>query len=389
MLPVSKPSIGAEEHIKIKDVLHSGWLGQGADVMEFENRLSHYFGTRHVIAVSSGTAALQLAIEALGIGAGDEVIVPSLTFCGTIQAITANRAIPVFCDVEGSTLNVDVADVKRRITCHTRAIIPVHYCGNACDMDSILHLAHEYGIRVVEDAAHAFGSSWRGRLVGSFGDITCFSFDPIKNITCGEGGAIVLADEGIAGRLRLKRMVGLDIDGWQRNCTSDFLGYAVREQGYRYHMSNLNAAIGLAQLEKLNHFRNRKQAIVQRYNDAFSSIESITLIEWNLKETFPFVYVVRVCADLRDSLRRFLRGRGVGTGIHYIPNHLQPYFAKYALPLPRTEQLAREILTLPLYSDMSEDDVERVTDAVLGFFGQTASISSAPSMRRESECQSL
>ena len=372
-LPVSRPSLGAEELQLVGKVFDSGWLGMGSTVLEFETRLSRYLGAEHVVAVNSGTSALHLALAALGIGAGDEVIVPSLTFCAGVQAIVAAGASPVFCDVSAHDLMLDVADATGRITDRTRAIMPVHYCGQACDMDALLAAARPRGIAVVEDAAHAIGTRYHGRLIGSFGDSTCFSFDPIKNLTCGEGGAVVVSDAAVAEELRRRRILGIDKDTWHRYRNERSWFYEVVSPGYRYHMSNINAAIGLAQLPKLDRFLQRKREVVQRYNDAFTGLDFVRTLTWNVPASAPFTYIIRVLDGQRDRAIAELAKRAVGTGIHYIPNHTQPFFRQYARgPLPTTERLGEEILTLPLYADMTDADADRVIDAVREFAGGTA-----------------
>ncbi len=368
MLPVSRPSLGIEELEEVKKVFATGWLGLGSTVFEFENEIKEYLEARNVIAVSTGTTALHIALDGFGIKEADEVIVPSLTFCASIQAITALRAIPVFCEINPSTLNIDVEDARGKITRRTKAIMPVHYCGNACDMDALLALGKEHGLLIVEDAAHAFGSSYKGRKIGSFGDVTCFSFDPIKNITCGEGGAVVLSDDNIAEEIRRKRILGIDKDTWHRYRNERSWFYEVTTQGYRYHMSNINAAIGLAQFKKLDMFIEKKRKIVELYNEHFKHIEGLELLAWNLNETAPFTYIVRVLNDKRDQLMDFLKSRDIGSGIHYIANHIQPFFKQYTCELPVTDKVWKEILTLPLYYDMTDNDVQRVIDAVTEFF---------------------
>jgi perosamine synthetase len=370
MIPVSRPSIGNEELEEVRKVFATGWLGLGSTVFEFETLLKEYLNAKNVIAVNTGTTALHIALDAFGIGEGDEVIVPSLTFCATIQVITALRAIPVFCEIDPGALNIDIEDVTDKITPQTRAIIPVHYCGNACDMDSLLDIGRKYDILIIEDAAHAFGSSYKGKKIGSFGNATCFSFDPIKNLTCGEGGAVALSDDAIAEEIRRKRILGIDKDTWHRYKNERSWFYEVTTQGYRYHMSNVNAAIGLAQLRKLNGFIEKKKGIVENYNDSFRNLEGIKILNWNLNETAPFTYIIRVLDDKRDEMMDFLNSKGVGTGIHYIPNHIQPYFAQYAHPLPVTEAVWKEILTLPLHCDMTERDVDLVIQSVTAFFKQ-------------------
>jgi len=368
MIPVSRPSIGQEELKEVEKVFSTGWLGLGSTVFEFENKLKDYLGAKHVLAVNTGTTALHIALDAFGIKKGDEVIVPSLTFCASIQVITALEAVPVFCEINPDNLNMDVADVKKRITNKTKAIMPVHYCGKACDMDTLMEIGNKHNIVIIEDAAHAFGSSYKGKKIGSFGDATCFSFDPIKNLTCGEGGAVALSDDKIAESIRTKRILGIDKDTWHRYRNERAWFYEVTTQGYRYHMSNINAAIGLAQFKKLDSFIQRKKEIVQKYNDAFMNVDGLKILSWNLEETAPFTYIVRVTNGQREGLIEFLKEKGVGTGIHYIPNHIQPFFKAFSTPLPITERIGEEILTLPLYFDMTNEDVSLVAEAVKEFF---------------------
>jgi perosamine synthetase len=367
-LPVSRPSIGQDELMEVQKVFSTGWLGLGSTVFEFENKLKDYLGARHVLAVNTGTTALHIALDAFGIKDGDEVIVPSLTFCASVQVITALGATPVFCEISPNNLNVDVSDIRKRITNKTKAIMPVHYCGQACDMDALMEVRSDYNIVIIEDAAHAFGSSYREKKIGSFGDATCFSFDPIKNLTCGEGGAIALSDDNVAELIRTKRILGIDKDTWHRYRNERAWFYEVTTQGYRYHMSNINAAIGIAQLTKFRSFIQRKKAIVQKYNDAFMKIDGLNILSWNLNETAPFTYIIRVLNGAREDLIAFLTERGVGTGIHYIPNHLQPFFKAFTTSLPVTEQIGEEILTLPLYYDMTDGQVSTVIEAVTAFF---------------------
>jgi perosamine synthetase len=368
MLSVSRPSIDQEELREVEKVFSTGWLGLGSTVFEFENKLKEYLGAKHVLAVNSGTTALHIALDAFGIKNGDEVIVPSLTFCASIQAITALGARPVFCEITPCNLNIDIADVKKKVTTKTKAIMPVHYCGQACDMDALMEIGKIHNIAIIEDAAHAFGSSYKGKKIGGFGDATCFSFDPIKNLTCGEGGAVVLSNDTIAELIRTKRILGIDKDTWHRYRNERAWFYEVTTQGYRYHMSNINAAIGLAQFKKFESFIQRKKEIVQRYNDTLMTIDGLKILTWNLEETAPFTYIIRILNGEREALITFLNEKGIGTGIHYIPNHLQPFFKPFASSLPVTEQIGEEILTLPLYYDMTDEQVLTVIRAVSDFF---------------------
>lgn len=366
MIPVSRPSIGKEELAAVEKVFQTGWLGLGSVVFDFENTLKEYLPAKNVIAVNTGTTALHIALDSLGIGQGDEVIVPSLTFAASIQAIIQTGAIPVFCEVREEDLNIDVDDARKRITSKTKAVMPVHYCGKSCNMDALLEIGKKNNIKVVEDAAHAFGSSYKGRKIGSFGDATCFSFDPIKNITCGEGGAVCVSDDEVAERIRRKRILGIDKDTWHRYRNERSWFYEVVEPGYRYHMSNINAAIGLEQMKKLNGFIRRKREITKRYDKAFKGLKGIKILSHDYENTAQFCYIVKVEGH-RDDLMEYLKSRGVGSGVHYIPNHLQPLFKKYSAKLPVTEKLGEEILTLPLYYDMREEEVELVINSLREF----------------------
>jgi len=368
MLPVSRPSIGQDELNEVEKVFSTGWLGLGSTVFEFENKLKDYLGAKHVLAVNTGTTALHIALDAFGVKDGDEVIVPSLTFCASVQVITSLGARPVFCEINPDNLNVDITDVRNKINKNTKAIMPVHYCGQACDMDALMEIGKNRNIAIIEDAAHAFGSSYKGRKIGSFGDATCFSFDPIKNLTCGEGGAVVLSDDAMAELIRTKRILGIDKDTWHRYRNERAWFYEVTMQGYRYHMSNINAAIGIAQFKKIESFIRRKKEIVQKYNDAFMNVDGVKILSWNLDETAPFTYIVKVLNGARETLVEFLKEKGIGTGIHYIPNHLQPFFKPFTTSLPVTEQIGEEILTLPLYYDMTKEQVSVVIEAVRDFF---------------------
>lgn len=368
MIPVQRPYLAAEELEAVRRVFDSRWLGMGSVTKEFEDRLREFLGAKYVVAVNTGTSALHIALDAIGLKPGDEVIVPSLTFVATVQAIIAVGGRPVFCDVFSNTLNINVQDAIDRVTDRTKAIMPVHFGGLTCEMDDLLSFARKRKILVVEDAAHAFGSSYKGRKVGTLGDVTCFSFDPIKNITCGEGGAVATDNDDIARCVIQKRILGIDSDTWSRYRNERNWSYGVVTSGFRYHMPNINAAIGLQQLKRMQIFKIRKQAIVRLYDDMLKDISGLTLISHNIDEMFPFFYVVRVLDNKRDALMQYLKEKGIATGVHYIPNHIQPFFAQYRVPLPVTEELFEEIVTLPLYYEMTNSDVDSVIEAIKSFF---------------------
>ena len=368
MIQVSRPLLGPDELAAVGQVFDSGWLGLGATTYAFERALSERLGAREVVAVNTGTAALHLALAALDLQPGDEVILPSITFTACVQSVLAAGGVPVFCESRDADLLMDVDDVERRITRRTRAIMPVHYCGQACDMDRLLALARPRGMTVVEDAAHAFGSTHRGRPVGAFGDLTCFSFDPIKNITTGEGGAIVTGNAEIAEALRRMRLLGIDKDTWHRYQNRRNWQYGVTGPGFRYHMPNFCAAIGLAQLPKLDGFVARRRTICRAYDERFVPLRLVRPLAVDYAETAPHIYIVRVAAPHRDAFMEFLTARDVGTGIHYIANHVHPYFAPLARgPLPRADRLWQEIVTLPMHAGLTDAEVAHVVDAVEAF----------------------
>lgn len=368
MIPLSKPSVGKEELSAVNKVFDSDWLGMGSIVFEFEKQLAQYIGAENVIAVNSGTSALHIALDSFGIEAGDEVIVPSLTFVSTIQAIISCDAHPVFCEIEADTLNIDVRDVLNRITPRVKAILPVHYAGLPCKMDELLKIAGDNDIVVIEDAAHAFGSTYKGRKIGSFGDATCFSFDPIKTITCGEGGAVVVKDNNVAQSIIRKRILGIDKDTWHRYKEERSWFYEVVTPGYRYHMSNINAAIGLVQLKKLDMYLKRRRTIVKRYDEAFKDLLNVELLYRDYEHTAPFNYVIKIIDGQRDALLEYLKKNGIVAGVNYIPNHLQPIFSDYRTELPVTEKVWHEIISLPLYYQMSDKDAATVINQVRQFF---------------------
>lgn len=367
MIPVSRPCVGEEELKEVGKVFKTGWLGMGSWVKDFEEELKKNLGVRNVIAVNTGTSALHLALECLEIGREDEVVVPSLTFVASIQSIVACGAKPVFCDVYSDTLNIDVEDMERKITSRTKAIMPIHYSGLPCQIDKIIEIAKRKKILVMEDAAHAFGSTYKGKKIGNFGDVTCFSFDPIKMITCGEGGAIVTNDDEIAKIAAKKRILGISKDTWSRYKHKRSWFYNVETLGFRYHMSNINAAIGLIQLKKLPLFFKRRQEIGKKYDKSFDNVKEFELIKHDYDNVSPFNYIIKVKKG-REKLMEFLKENDIDSGVHYIPNHLQPFFSKYKTSLPVTEKIWKQILSLPLYYELEDGEIEKITETIKSFF---------------------
>ena len=369
MIKVSQGCLGEEEIKEVLSAFEYGYFGLAAKVDEFEQELKNYLGASFAIATNSGTNAMHLALDALGIGKGDEVIVPSLTFIASFQAISATGAKPVACDVLPETLLIDVEDVRKKISENTKAIMPVHNMGNPCDMDALLKLKELHGIRIVEDAAHAFGSTFKDKKIGGFGDITCFSFDSLKNITCGEGGVIISNEKELYELCRKKRNLGMDrknqtTTSWKDRSSS----YDVDTQGFRYHMSNINATIGLAQLKKVEKFISRRRKLAIKYDCAFQSLEEIKTLQIDYDTVTPHIYVIRVENNLRDPLMKYLKDQDIETGVNYIPNHLHSFYKQENLVLPETEKAYEEILTLPLHCKLSDSDLDRVIACTREFF---------------------
>ena len=368
MIPISNPLIGAEELNAIKPIFNSGWLGMGEATENFEEKIKSYIGAKHVIATNTGTSSIHLAMDTYGIKEGDEVIVPSITYAASIQAILFTGATPVFCESRIKDLSIDIKDVKKRLTHRTKAIMPVHYCGKSSDMDELLDIADSYDIIIIEDAAHAFGSKYKEKYIGSFGHATCFSFDPIKVITCGEGGAVTTNNDKIADIMRKKRILGIDKETWFRYKGKRQWTYDVTEKGYRYHMPNFCATIGIAQLKKIETFIEKRREICIKYDENFKKLKTVRVLEIDYKETVPFIYILRIKSNLRNFFIEHLKQNNVDTGIHYIPNHYHTYFKQFVKePLPMTDIIAKQIVTIPLFVDMSSRQIQTVINSVLSF----------------------
>lgn len=361
LIRLSKSCLGEAEKLAVKCVLDREYLGMGAEVQEFEQALKEFFG-RPAVCVVNGTAAVHLAVQACGIGQGDEVLVPSLTYVASFQAVSATGAKPVACDINPETCILDWRDAERRITPQTKAVMPVHYSGGVGALDEIYAFSQRHGLRVIEDAAHAFGTIYQGKRVGGFGDIACFSFDGIKNITSGEGGCIVTDDGDVLRKVQDARLLGVEKDTEKRYTGQRSWEFDVTAQGWRYHMSNIMAAIGLEQLRAFPQMAESRQRLACRYDDLLRNHPRIQLLQRDYDFVVPHIYVVRL-KDVSD--RKLLQARllqqGIQTGIHYQPNHeLSFYRNSAALPLPVTDAVFPELLTLPLHPDVTLPDVEHI-----------------------------
>lgn len=366
MIKLSKSSISENEKKAVIDVLDREYLGMGQEVLKFEENLKNFFD-RPVACVASGTAALHLACQAIGIKSQDEVLVPSLTYIASFQAISATGAKPVACDIFEDTLTLDWKDAEKRITKNTKAVMPVHYAGGLGDISGIYKFAKKYNLRVIEDAAHAFGSYCNGALAGSFGDIVCFSFDGIKNITSGEGGCIVTKDNLVLEKIRDARLLGVENDTVRRYSSERSWDFDVSDQGWRYHMNNIMAAIGVEQLKRFPELKNKRQSLARRYDRLLSGNAAITFLKHNYADVVPHIYVVKIKGlQDREKLKKAMLDEGIQTGVHWKPNHLLSMYRSFsALPLTVTDLIYPTLLTLPLHADMTENDVDFVCEKLI------------------------
>ena len=363
---LSRSIVGEAEAAAVHRVIcDDGYLGIGKEVQQFEAEVAAYLGVpaEWVVSVNTGTAAVHLAVESvLGHNSGAEVLVPSLTFVASFQGIGAAGAVPVACDARLDTATIDLADAERRLTSRTKAIMPVHYASNPVDLDGVYAFAKKHDLRVIEDAAHAFGCLYKGRKIGSFGDVACFSFDGIKNITCGEGGCIVTADQDVASAARDGRLLSVEKDTEKRFSGQRSWEFDVERQGWRYHMSNIMAAIGRVQLARLDsEFAPKRREYAELYTQRLSGVSGVALLmpdpdAWIVPHIFP----VRILNGRKQHVIDALEAKGIPTGQHYKPNHLLTLYGGGSLSLPVTEQLHDELLTLPLHPGLSREDVEAV-----------------------------
>jgi len=367
-VPFARPEFGDDEARAVAEVLRSGWASQGPAVARFEELFAQMAGTRHAVAVSSCTTALHLALILAGVEPGDEVICPSYSFIATANAALYIGAIPIFADIEPDTWNIDPQDALRRISPRTKAIVPVHQVGLAADLDRLAPLPP--GVTIVEDAACAIGSTYRGRPVGSHGHIACFSFHPRKTLSTGEGGMITTDDTETADRARRLRSHGASVSAWSRNASNGVVFEEYRELGFNYRMSDIQAAIGVAQVPKVPRLLALRRAAADRYDAAFRGLRELQVPARPAYANHAFQsYGIRLtseCRRDRDSVLRALVERGISCRRGIPPIHLEPLYRDRFGPisLPVTEEVASRSLFIPLYASLSESDQARVIDAV-------------------------
>jgi dTDP-4-amino-4,6-dideoxygalactose transaminase len=368
LIRLSKSVIGDAEKQAVMGVLDNEFLGMGKKVQEFENMLSKFFG-RSAACVNTGTAALHLALQALGIRPGDEVLVQSITYVASFQAISATGAKPIPCEIDPDTITIDIKDAEKFLTDNTKAIMPVHYASGMGALDEIYDFAKSNGLRVIEDAAHAFGGYYKNKKVGSFGDIACFSFDGIKNITSGEGGAVVTDDETVLQKVRDARLLGVEKDTEKRFLGKRSWDFDVKHQGWRYHMSDIMAAIGIEQMKRFSEFAVIRKKLAKRYQKNLGIIDSIGLLRQDMNSIVPHMFVIKLKEGNRDKIREQLLEQGIQTGVHYVPNHhLSIYNSNRIAQLPMTERIYPMLLTLPLHPDLKESDIDYICERLVRCF---------------------
>lgn len=373
-LPFYVPDIGEEEVEAVREVLLSGWITTGPVTESFERKITELVGAKFALAVNSCTAGLHLALLALGVGPGDEVIIPSFTFAATANVVLHVGAKPVFADIKEDSLTLDPKDVERKITKRTKVIIPVHFAGFPADMDDLLGIKVKKGIFIVEDAAHALGSVYEGIPIGSIGDITVFSFHAVKNLTTAEGGMITTDNPVLNERMRVLSLHGLTRDAWLRYRANGASSYQVIRAGYKYNMPDVLAAIGLAQLRKFKANQRKRKILARRYLEGLKGIPGLKLPPvprdplmvhaWHL-------FVIRITEGTeisRDEFVSQLSEFRIGTSIHFQPLHLEPLYRKTLGTkedsLPVTEKVGKEVVSLPFYPRLSEEDQDYVMESI-------------------------
>jgi len=367
-IPFHKPHITNKELDAVSKTIQSGWLTMGPKTIEFENAFRAYIESKFAISVNSATAALHLALNAVGVGIGDEVIIPTNTFIATAEAVVYSGARPVLCDIEKKYHNIDVNLIEKLITPKTKAIIPVHFGGNPCDMDEIKKIADHFNLKIIEDAAHALPSFYRNNKIGSFSDVVCFSFYATKPLSTGEGGMVTTNNKKIAEKVKLQRLHGINGDAWKRYERDSDWYYEVIDLGYKYNTTDIQSAMGIVQLEKLEWMRDERKKIADKYIDAFAGKLNF-IIENNKNESSWHLFVIKI--GNRDELHQKLKEKGISTSVHFIPIHKHPYYKnRFSFNnenFPVANLVFEQSLSLPIYPGLGELEVEYIIKYVLEY----------------------
>jgi UDP-4-amino-4-deoxy-L-arabinose-oxoglutarate aminotransferase len=373
-LPFTRPSITEAEVLEVSEALRSGWITSGPRVAAFEKEFSAYLGVPFGIAVTSATAGFHILLHALGIGPGDDVITPSLTWPSPINMAVNVGARPVFADIDRRTFQLDPASVEQVLTSQTKAIIPVHFAGQPCDLDLLRALCERHGVILIEDAAHAIGTEYRGKRIGSGSNPAVFSFHAIKNLTTGEGGFIAVSDETLRDRLISLRFHGVDQDAWKRYAREATRNYDLFEPGWKYNLTDLQAAVGLAQLRRIEEMNARRARLAELYDRLLEDISEIlrpARVPYPSRHSWH-LYTILIDREktgfTRDEFREAMRTRNIGTGLHFLAVHELSFYREHYLPasgfLKNSEYVAARIVSLPLFPDMEEEDVVNVVEEI-------------------------
>jgi len=367
-IPFHKPHITQNEIDSVIETMQSGWLTMGPKTIQFEIAFKKYIGCQFAISVNSATAALHLALNAVGVKNDDEVIIPTNTFIATAEAVVYSGAKPILCDIEENYHNLDINLIEQLITPRTKAIIPVHFGGNPCDMDEIKKNADHFNIKIIEDAAHALPSSYKNKIIGTLSDAVCFSFYATKTLTTGEGGMVTTNNSKIAEKIKIQRLHGISGDAWERYGQNNDWYYEVVDLGYKYNTTDIQASIGIIQLEKLEWMRDERKKIADKYIDAFSG-KLHFIIGNNQNESSWHLFVIKI--GNRDELHQKLKEKGISTSVHFIPIHKHPYYKKSFSfsdeDYPVANFVFEQSLSLPIYPGLTENEVEYIIKNVLEY----------------------
>jgi perosamine synthetase len=376
MIPIFQPNLGKEELDSIKESFDSHWIGLGPKSKKFEDEFCKYIGCKHAVSLNSCTAALHICLEVLGIKEGDEVLISSITFASTGHAVLYCKATPILVDIYSDTLQMDVNDLKKKITTKTKAIIPVHYGGHPCDMDEIIEIAKKHNLYVIEDAANACGSEYKGKKIGNLdSDFTCFSFEAKKNMTTGDGGMITSNKSEFIDKIRRLRWVGMNKDTLKRfSGETKPWDYDITELGYKYNMNDITASIGLVQLKKLDEMNDKRIRITAKYNAAFNKIPWLKIqAKRDYVKNACWLYILRLKEGNREDFMEHLYKNGVLANTSFKPLHLMSFYRNYyktkgiSVNCPVAEKEWSKLAVLPLYPDMKDDEIKKVIETVLSF----------------------
>ncbi len=368
-IPFHKTHTSQKEIDAVVEALQSGWLTMGPKTIEFEEKFKEYIGAKYAVSFNSATAALHLALKSIGLEANDEVIIPTNTFIATAEVVTYFNAKPILCDIEEQTHNIDVTKIEALITPNTKALIPVHFAGQPCDMDEISHIAKKHNLKVIEDAAHTLPSSYKGKKIGTLSDITCFSFYATKTLSTGEGGMATTENEEYTKNMKINRLHGISKDAWDRYTSKGSWYYEVIDNGNKYNTTDLNAALGIVQLEKVEQLKKKRLEIANRYCAAFANTKIVLPFIKHDRETSWHLFVIKV--NNRNELIEKLKNNGIVASVHFIPVHMHPYYReKYNYKMtdyPVANEVFSKALSLPIYPDMTDAEVNYVIEKVVNY----------------------